>query len=94
MLEIAEMEVENEENKTSDDEMTAQENAPAENIVNSTDVFSSELNEPRWSVITYESVAVSGLTYAEAEEWIEKLNAQNISGLCIVTDEAARRTTS
>lgn len=51
----------------------------------------SELNEPRWSVVSFESVAVHGLPYAEAQNWLEKLQKQNISGLCIVTDEAAAR---
>ena len=53
--------------------------------------ISSELNEPRWSVVSFESVAVHGLPYAEAQNWLEKLQKQNISGLCIVTDEAAAR---
>ncbi|HEX8736411.1 MAG TPA: hypothetical protein VF721_13870 [Pyrinomonadaceae bacterium] len=53
--------------------------------------ISSELNEPRWSVVSFESVAVYGLPYAEARNWLEKLQKQNISGLCIVTDEAAAR---
>lgn len=53
--------------------------------------INSEMNQPLWSVITYESVAVSGLTYAEALEWVEKLQKQKVSGLCIVTDSAARR---
>jgi hypothetical protein len=51
----------------------------------------SELNEPRWSVVSFESVAVHGLTYAEARSWLEKLQKQNVSGLCVVTDEAASR---
>ena len=52
---------------------------------------SSELNEPCWSVVSFESVAVHGLPYREAQKWLEKLQKQNISGLCIVTDEAAAR---
>lgn len=51
----------------------------------------SELAAPRWSVVTFESVAVSGLSYDEAAEWLNKLNKQKVSGLCIVTDEAAAR---
>lgn len=61
-----------------------QENEPTEPIY-------SEMTQPCWSVITYESVAVSGLTYAEALEWVEKLRSQKVSGLCIVTDSAAER---
>lgn len=51
----------------------------------------SELNEPCWSVVSFESVAVHGLTYAEARSWLEKLQEQDVVGLCIVTDEAASR---
>lgn len=51
----------------------------------------SELSEPRWSVVSFESVAVHGLTYRDAKNWLEKLQKQNIAGLCIVTDEAAAR---
>jgi hypothetical protein len=53
--------------------------------------ISSELGEPRWSVVSFESVAVHGLPYAEARNWLEKLQKQDIAGLCIVTDEAAAR---
>ena len=51
----------------------------------------SELLEPRWSVITFESCAVRGLNYDEATNWLKKLKTQGLSGLCIVTDEAAER---
>ena len=51
----------------------------------------SELLEPRWSVITFESCAVRGLNYDEASTWMKKLKTQGLSGLCIVTDEAAER---
>jgi hypothetical protein len=51
----------------------------------------SELLEPRWSVITFESCAVRGLNYDEATTWLGKLKNQGLSGLCIVTDEAADR---
>lgn len=59
--------------------------APAENGA------ASELNEPRWSLVSFDSVAVHGLTYADAKIWMEKLQKQNVSGLCIITDEAAAR---
>jgi hypothetical protein len=51
----------------------------------------SELLEPRWSVITFEGCAVCGLNYDEATTWMQKLKNQGLSGLCIVTDEAAER---
>jgi hypothetical protein len=53
--------------------------------------FSSELTEPRWSVISFEKSEASGLTYAEAEQKRVQLEAENVVGLCIVTDEAAER---
>ena len=53
--------------------------------------FSSELTEPRWSVISFEKSEASGLTYAEAEQKRIQLEAENVVGLCIVTDEAAER---
>ena len=51
----------------------------------------NELEQAAWSVITFEGVAVSNLTYEEAHQWLDKLSQQKISGLCIVTDEAAAR---
>jgi hypothetical protein len=51
----------------------------------------SELLEPRWSVITFEGCAVRGLNYDDALNWMKKLKSQGLSGLCIVTDDAADR---
>ena len=51
----------------------------------------TELELPLWSIVTFEGVAMSGLSYEEARKWMDKLNEQKISGLCIVTDEAAAR---
>ncbi len=79
-----EMEVENEKNQLSE---TAQDVAPADEA----EEFSSELNEPVWSVVTYKSVAVSHLTYEEAAQWAEDLKKQGVSGLCVVTDNVAAR---
>jgi len=84
--EMVKMETENKENQSPEDSMIVE---TKENL--STDAIASELNEPRWSVATYESVAFSGLTYQEALEWVEKLETQKISGICIITDEAAAR---
>jgi hypothetical protein len=49
----------------------------------------SELDEPVWSVISFERCESSRLTYAEATQKLAELESQRISGLCIVTDEAA-----
>ena len=51
------------------------------------DIFSSELSEPRWSVITFESVVEKDLAYNEAATKMKKLAAKKVSGLCIVTNE-------
>lgn len=61
-----------------------EENASNEN-------FPSELRESIWSVVSFEKCEASGLTYAEAEQKIKELETRNVSGLCIVTDEAADR---
>lgn len=53
--------------------------------------FSSELSAQRWSVVTFEKCAAKNLSYFEAAEKIRELNRQNVSGLCIITDEAAQR---
>ena len=54
----------------------------------------SELDAPVWSVITFDKCAANGLTYADAAERLKKLEAEKISGLCIVTDETAARITA
>lgn len=54
-------------------------------------ISANELSESRWSVVTFERCAANGLTYSEAVEKLKNLQAQKISGLCIVTDEAAQR---
>jgi hypothetical protein len=66
------------------DEQTAENSEATENDAN-------ELETQQWSVVSFEGVAMSGLSYEEARQWVEKLNAQKISGLCIITDEAAAR---
>ena len=53
--------------------------------------FSSEVNEPRWSVVSFEKCAAKNLTYAAAVEKLKQLAAEKVSGLCIITDEAAAR---
>jgi len=51
----------------------------------------SELSEPRWSVVSFEARAASSLTYEQAAEKLAELAARKVSGLCIITDEAAAR---
>lgn len=65
------------ENDPSDDDVTA---------------VSSRLDEPCWSVVSFDNLEAGGLTYARAEELMAALDTQSVPGLCIVTDEAAART--
>lgn len=51
--------------------------------------FASELDEPRWSVISFEKLEKGGMTYREAIDNMSELYAAGVFGLCIVTDEAA-----
>lgn len=53
--------------------------------------LSSELNEPRWSVVTFDESAANHLTYAAAVQKMAEFEAAGLSGLCIVTDETAAR---
>jgi hypothetical protein len=50
----------------------------------------SEFNALRWSVISSEECAASGLSYEQAVKLVRELS-NSTSGLCIVTDEAAHR---
>ncbi|HEV2802480.1 MAG TPA: hypothetical protein VGW12_18560 [Pyrinomonadaceae bacterium] len=51
----------------------------------------SELREKRWSVVSERGCEVSSVDYAEAAELVRRLRADKVHGLCIVSDEAARR---
>ena len=53
--------------------------------------FSSELREARWAVVSFEKSEAENLSYSEAEAKLDELNRQKVSGLCIVTDEVAKR---
>ena len=55
------------------------------------EIAASELREPRWSVVSFETRTAKNLTYSEAEQRITQLGKQGVSGLCIITDEAAER---
>lgn len=60
-------------------------------LSNNAEDFPAELHEARWSVISFSKAEAIGLSYTEAEQKIKELEAQNVSGLCIVTDEVAER---
>lgn len=50
-----------------------------------------ELGEGRWAVMSERGREASGLRYDEAIERERALKTEGVSGLCIVTDEAASR---
>ncbi len=50
-----------------------------------------ELDEPRWSVISFEKRIGKNLKYTGAAAMLEKLVGEKVSGLCIITDEAAEK---
>jgi len=51
----------------------------------------SELDEPRWAVVSFARVEAGPMTYAEAAARMTDLNNLRIAGLCIVTAEAASK---
>jgi hypothetical protein len=51
----------------------------------------SELDLPQWSVVSFDACEASALTYAEAVKLLTEKEAGGVYGLCIVTDDAARR---
>lgn len=51
----------------------------------------SELEEPRWSVISFDQREAGGLTYKQAAVLMSELDSHGVAGLCIVTDDAAAR---
>ncbi len=53
--------------------------------------MTSELEAQRWSVLSDRGREASGLTHEEARRLVHRLGGEGRHGLCIVTDEAARR---
>lgn len=51
----------------------------------------NELQERRWSVVSFDKCEASSLTYFEAAQKLADLEAAKVPGLCLVTDEAAER---
>ena len=80
-----------EEKDNPDNPATALENEPAPAEAGSTEASKSELSENIWSVVTFGELAASGLTYQDAAQKMAQLSKENVSGLCIITDEAASR---
>ena len=76
------MTIEEKNSKESNDSPT-DENAAA--------MFLSELAALCWSVVSFDRCEASHLTYEQAEKKLRELRAQKVSGLCIITDDAAQR---
>ncbi len=49
----------------------------------------SELKERRWAVLSERGCEDSGLSYEEAAGLVARLRGERVSGLCIITDDAA-----
>ena len=49
----------------------------------------SELRERRWAVLSERGREEAGLSYEEATGLIARLRGERLSGLCVITDEAA-----
>jgi len=51
----------------------------------------SELREQRWSVLSERGCEASSVNYDEAAQFVRRLRESKVHGLCIISDEAARR---
>ena len=51
----------------------------------------NELEQPRWAVISFERREGAGLTYPQAIQLLKDLESRKVTGLAIVTDDAAAR---
>jgi hypothetical protein len=51
----------------------------------------SELSEQRWGVLSERGCEATGLTYTSALELMRRLSREKVSGISIITNEAARR---
>ena len=58
----------------------------AENVVSV-----CELDEAIWSVVSFERCEAHSLTYEQAAALLSELDARGVTGLCIITDDAALR---
>ena len=53
-----------------------------------------DLDDARWSLVSFDRREAGGLTYAQAVHLMSELDALDVPGLCIVTDEAAGKLTT
>ena len=54
---------------------------------------SCDLSAPSWSVVCFDGIEAGGLSYIQAVRLMAELEKAGVTGLCIVTDAAARRIT-
>jgi hypothetical protein len=66
-------------------------NAETSDSASQTAAEPSELDERIWSVVSFDHCEASALTYDEAVQKMQELDQKRITGLCIITDEAATR---
>ena len=83
--------MENEENRKSDESFNAQNIEIVPLKAASDEFLSSEFNEPRWAVISFEEREAADLTYDEAARKLQELAGNGVFGLCIITNEAAAK---
>ena len=51
----------------------------------------SELDLTQWSLVSFDAIEGSSLTYAQAVSLLDEKEAAGVYGLCILTDAAANR---
>ena len=51
----------------------------------------SELSEKLWAILSERGCEAMGLSYMDAHQMMHELVREKISGLCVITDDAARR---
>lgn len=51
----------------------------------------SEFNERRWAVLSERGCEATDLTYMDAHQLMLKLAGEKVSGVSVITDDAARR---
>ena len=55
--------------------------------------MTSDLESKKWSVISERGCEASSVTHEEARRLVHRLGVEGRHGLCIISDEAARRLT-
>src|SRR5436190_21428476 len=69
---------------------TQLEKEPTSEVASELPDVASELDGPRWSVVSFDAHQAGGLSYRQAEALMAELDANRVHGLCIITDDAAK----